>query len=397
MSFQVTTAIKKIHALEKRNRVIQGGTSAGKTYGILPILIDRACREKALEISVVSHSLPHLKRGAMKDFLKIMKATGRYYDERWNRTDFIYRFANGSYMEFFSADQSDKVVGPRRDVLYINECNRIEFATYHQLAIRTRKERYLDYNPAEEFWVHEEVIPDVDTDFIVLTYKDNEALEQSIVDEIEKAKAKAFHNPEENWNDEHNIKNPYWANWWKVYGLGEVGALQGAIFSNWKEGEFDESIPYIYAMDFGFANDPDTLIKIAIDEARKIIYIHELMYENGQSTGRLVDQLNEIIEDKSDLIIADSAEMRTIEDLYQEDFNIRPAAKGPDSVRNGIKRIQDYEIIITPESLNAKKEIRAYIWSDKKSETPVDKNNHIMDPMRYGFDELTGGVEMVFI
>lgn len=227
--FTYTTAIKKLRKLKKRIRVIPGGTSAGKTYGILPILIDLATRTELLEISVVSESVPHLRKGALKDFLKIMKATGRYIDSNYNRTLLTYTFSNGSYIEFFSADQEDKVRGPRRNILYINECNNITFETYHQLAIRTSDTIWLDFNPSESFWAYDELENDKDADWLILTYKDNEALHPNIVSEIEKGLEKGFINPNGNLDDEKNIKSKFWANWWKVYGLGLKGAIEGVL------------------------------------------------------------------------------------------------------------------------------------------------------------------------
>ena len=170
---------------------IPGGTSAGKTFGILPILIDIAAKNPNKEISVVSETIPHLRRGALKDFLKIMRLTGRYKDQNYNRTLLTYHFTNGSFIEFFSADQEEKVRGARRNILYVNECNNIRFDIYHQLAIRTDEDIFLDYNPSLEFWAHTELLGDKDTELIILTYKDNEALQQSIVDDIEQAKEKA--------------------------------------------------------------------------------------------------------------------------------------------------------------------------------------------------------------
>jgi phage terminase large subunit len=149
--FVVTTAIKKMLRLNKRKRIIQGGTSAGKTFGVLPILIDKAIREPLLEISVVSESIPHLRRGALKDFLKIMMMTNRYRDIQFNKSTLKYTFANGSYIEFFSVDQPDKLRGARRNILYINECNNVPFEAYNQLAIRTSGDIWLDYNPTNEF------------------------------------------------------------------------------------------------------------------------------------------------------------------------------------------------------------------------------------------------------
>jgi hypothetical protein len=217
-----TTAIRKILRLRNRIKIIQGGTSAGKTFGILPILISKAAKRPLMEISVVAESIPHLRRGALKDFLSMMKSGFRYVDKRFNKSLLRYDFDNGSYIEFFSADDSSKLRGARRDILYINECNNIEFEAYNELAIRTKREIYLDFNPANEFWVHTELKNEPDTDFVVLTYKDNEALDKGIVREIEKNRLKG-------------LTSSYWANWWNVYGLGEMGSLQGVVFSNWKQ------------------------------------------------------------------------------------------------------------------------------------------------------------------
>jgi phage terminase large subunit len=168
--FQSTTAIKKLHALTKRKKVIQGGTSAGKTFGIIPILIDRCIRYPLTETSVVSESIPHLRRGAMKDFLKIMVSTNRFRDNQWNRSALKYTFTNGSYIEFFSVEQPDKLRGARRNVLYVNEANNVPFEAYNQLAIRTSGDIWIDFNPTANFWAHKEVVGNDDADFITLTY-----------------------------------------------------------------------------------------------------------------------------------------------------------------------------------------------------------------------------------
>ena len=215
-----TTAINKILALKKRIKIIQGGTSAGKTYGILPILIHKAADIPNLEISVVAESIPHLRRGALRDFLKIMKSINRYVDSRYNKSHLRYDFANGSFIEFFSADDPSKLRGARRDILYINECNNVTFDAYNELSIRTKKEVYLDFNPANEFWVHNELQHETDADFIILTYKDNEGLDEGIVSQIEKNRLKAK-------------TSAYWDNWWRVYGEGKIGQLQGAVFTNY--------------------------------------------------------------------------------------------------------------------------------------------------------------------
>ena len=220
--FQRTTATNKVLALKRRTKIIQGGSSASKTYSILAVLIDKATRIAGLEISVVAESIPHLRRGALKDFLKILKWTNRYNDDQFNKSLLTYNFKNGSVFEFFSADDSSKLRGARRDILYINECNNVTFESYNELSIRTKKEVFLDFNPANEFWVHTELKDEPDADFIILTYKDNEALDNSIVEQIEKNIAKAS-------------TSTYWANWVRVYAHGQIGMLEGVIFSNWKQ------------------------------------------------------------------------------------------------------------------------------------------------------------------
>ena len=177
MLFQTTTALKQIQSLTKRIRVVQGGTSAGKTIGVILYLIDKAQREK-VAISIVSESLPHLKRAAMRDFLNIMQEHKYYKEKLFNRTDRIYTFETGATIEFFSVDEIGKVRGPRRDIIFINEANNISFETYEQLEVRTKEEIILDYNPVSEFWVHTEVIPKQAHDFLRLTYRDNEALDE---------------------------------------------------------------------------------------------------------------------------------------------------------------------------------------------------------------------------
>jgi len=220
--FQRTTAINKILALKKRIKIVQGGTSAGKTFGIIPILIDKATKTKGLEISVVAESIPHLRRGALRDFLKVMKWTNRFIDERFNKSLLKYEFSNGSFIEFFSCDDASKLRGGRRDILYINECNSVPFESYNELSIRTKREVFLDYNPTAEFWVQTELEDQEDAEKIILTYKDNEALDNGIISQIEKNIKKA-------------ATSNYWKNWVDVYVNGVMGKLDGIVFGNWKQ------------------------------------------------------------------------------------------------------------------------------------------------------------------
>ena len=388
--FRYTTAVKKLRKLKKRIKKVPGGTSAGKTYGILPVLIDKATKTRLLEISVVSESVPHLRKGALKDFLKIMKATGRYIDQNYNRTLLTYTFSNGSYIEFFSADQEDKVRGPRRNILYINECNNINFETYHQLAIRTDMEIWLDYNPTNEFWIHTELKDDEDSEELILTYKDNEALADSIIKEIEKALGKGFNNPnlpESELFHERNIKNSYWSNWWRVYGMGLVGSLEGVIFSNWYQiNKVPDGAKLLgYGMDFGFTNDPTTLIGVYQFDGKLVL--DEVIYSTGLLNSDIISLLKKNGITSKDSIYADSAEPKTIEEIRRSGFNIRGADKGKDSVSFGLDLLQQYEILITSRSTNMVKEFRSYCWDkDKFGNTlnkPIDDFNHTIDAARY--------------
>jgi phage terminase large subunit len=367
--FKRTTSINKILSLKKRVKIIQGGTSAGKTFGILPILIDKAIRYPNTEISVVAESIPHLRRGALKDFLKIMKWTNRYIDEQFNKSLLTYQFKNGSVIEFFSADDSSKLRGARRDVLYINECNNVTFDAYLELSIRTKKEIYLDFNPANEFWVHKELKDEPDADFIILTYKDNEALDESIVRQIEKNRDKA-------------ATSNYWANWWRVYGLGEVGMLEGVIFDNWKEIDKlpDDARLVGIGLDFGYTNDPTAAIEVYNWNGKRIV--NELVYR----TGMLNSDIAKILP-SSVTIYADSSEPKSIEEIRRFGKTIKGVTKGKDSIKYGIDVMQRQEYLVTKQSTNLIKELRSYCWDVDKHgvrlNNPAGGNDHAIDALRY--------------
>lgn len=366
-----TTAINKIKALTKFVKGIQGGTSAGKTFGVLPILIDIAAKNKLTEISVVAESIPHLKRGAMKDFKKIMKETGRWFDSRWNATDFKYTFANGSEIEFFSADNDAKLRGARRDYLYMNEANNMVFHAYTELASRTKLGVYLDWNPTNEFWFHTELQNDDDVDFIIVNYLDNEACPESALNFINKAKEKAK-------------KSSYWDNWYRVYGLGELGMLEGVIFENYEVIDIipDEAKLIGYGLDFGYSNDPTALVAV-YDYNGKII-CDECIYSTSLLNSDIISLMKQ---DKRLPIWADSAEPKSIEEIRRAGFNIKPVVKGADSITFGISVLQEKEMLITKSSVNLIKELRAYSWDSdktgKKLNKPIDSMNHAMDALRY--------------
>jgi len=327
--FVVTTAIKKLLKLKKRKKIIQGGTSAGKTFGILPILIDAAIRTPKTEISVVSESVPHLRRGALKDFLKIMLMTMRYNDVQYNKSMLKYTFSNSSYIEFFSIESADKLLGARRHILYVNEANNIPFEAYNQLAIRTSGDIWIDFNPTSSFWAHTELQGKDDTEFVKLTYKDNEALSQTIIDDIEKAKHRAKH-------------STYWRNWWNVYGLGEIGSLEGACIKDWKPINLpSEARLLCYGMDFGYTNDPSTLI--ALYKYNDAYIFDEVIYQRGLLNSQISSLLK--THEATEIIYADSAEPKSIAELTSYGHLILPAKKGKDSIIYGINLINQNNLL----------------------------------------------------
>jgi phage terminase large subunit len=374
--FKRTTATNKVLALKKRNKIIQGGTSASKTYSILAVLINKAVTIPSLEISVVAETIPHLRRGALKDFIKILKWTNRYNEKQFNKSLLIYEFKNGSVIEFFSADDSSKLRGARRDILYINECNNVTFDSYNELAIRTRKEVYLDFNPANEFWVHKELKNEPDSDFLILTYKDNEALDQSIIDQIEKNKEKAK-------------TSSYWANWWKVYGEGQLGMLEGVVFSNWKT---IDTIPQEakligIGLDFGYTNDPTAIIEIYNYNGQRIV--NEVAYQTGLLNSDIAKLLPKHV-----MVYADSSEPKSIDEIKRHGITIKGVTKGKDSINYGIDVMQRNEYLVTSNSSNLIKELRAYVWDTDKQgnrlNKPIDFNNHAIDAFRYHEMETLG-------
>lgn len=362
--FIKTTAIKKIGAMQKRIKGVQGGTSAGKTFGIIPREINYCCKYPNTETSIVSESFPHLRRGALKDFKAIMKKTGRWNPARWNATESKYTFYNGSFIEFFSADNDSKLRGARRTRLYINEANNIKFEAYQELAVRTSGSITLDWNPTAPFWFHEHLQERSDCEFLIINYLDNEACPQNAIDEIELAK-------------ELGKTSPYWLNWYNVYGLGLLGSLENMVFSDWKQiNKIPKTATLVgYGLDFGYSQDPTALVSVWRWNGRRII--HEEIYEKGLLN---IDIYNRV-KHKWATIYADCAEPKSIAELNKLGLKVFPVEKGADSIKYGINVIhQQGTYYVTQESTNIIKELRAYRYIKGKV---IDAFNHAMDAWRY--------------
>lgn len=361
---------KNIDAYNNGYRYIvnKGSTRSSKTYSTLQLLyLIARFSSKPLVISVVSESMPHLKKGCIRDFTDILQRENSWNDNNWNGTDKIYNVSN-SIIEFFSADSAGKVHGPSRNILYINECINIEYEIYRQLAIRTTETIFLDFNPSFEFWVDEKILPNErEAKLIHSTYLDNEYLSPAQVREIESNK-----------ND---------ANWWKVYGLGETGALTGAIIQNWRQ---VERMPEIYkyrwiGLDFGFTNDPTAIVDIRL--ANGELWVDELLFERGMDNIQIANFLTEIELPKDTPIIADSAEPKSISEIKSFGWRVEPAQKGRDSLLNGISILNRYTKNITQRSTNIINEYRNYRWKENEfgdsTNEPIDRYNHSIDAQRY--------------
>ena len=370
----------------KRFIVNQGGTSSGKTYSTLQFLIIWALRSESSKlVSIVAESIPHLKRGAYRDFLKILMEAGLYREEFHNKTDFTYQLGK-FYFEFFSADNDAKLRGARRDVLYINECNNISYDSFTQLEIRTRDKIFLDFNPVSQFWVHTKILNLEKVSFIKSTYKDNvdhltgkPLLEQSIIDAIESRKPI--------FDDVGNLISGD-EQFWKVYGLGEIGSLEGVIFNNW---ETCEQIPEsgkwtAYGLDFGFTNDPTAIIKVVYQGGE--LWAEELCFETGLTNPDIANKLRSFGVGTLDDIIADSSEPKSIAEIRRGGFRaIRGVKKGKDSINMGIDVMKRFKINIHKKSINLIDEFSNYQWTKTKDgeylNKPIDNYNNGIDAFRY--------------
>lgn len=377
-----TTGLKKLKPLfinGKRYLVVQGGMRAAKSYSIVMLIISW-CQTYADKIATIaSMSYPHLSRGVIRDFQNIMKAAEIWEPERWNQSSKIYTFGNGTILEFISVDNMS-AHGPARDLLFVNEANDMDQQTFQNLAFRTTGKVIIDYNPTHEFWAHTWLLKDEKdhTDFIILTYKDNEALAPTIREAIESRRPKKGEKP---------------SNWWTVYGLGQIGSLEGNIYGGWRkatEDDYKDAKLIRYGLDFGFSNDETGMVAIYEKEDGELI-IEQKLYQTGILGSQYGDKLHAAHIDPNVLIVADSARPEIIAEIKAQGFRIVGADKNAGSVLRGIDRVKQHQIAYDGKDLE--REYLSYQWRTKRTgevlDEPQDGNDHLMDALRYAVDDMS--------
>lgn len=380
----ITTGLKRIKPLfmnDKRYLVVQGGMRAAKSYSIIMLIVSWCQTYSDKIATVASMSYPHLSRGVIRDFQTIMKNAGIWEQERWNQSSKIYTFGNGTILEFISVDNMS-AHGPARDLLFVNEANDMDVETFRNLAFRTTGKIIIDYNPTSEFWAHTWLMKEEkeNTDFIILTYKDNEALADTIRKAIESRKPKKGEKP---------------SNWWIVYGEGQIGSLEGNVYSGWrkatsKDWDFTKIRLIRYGLDFGFSNDETGMVAIYETESGELI-IKEKIYKTGILGSQYANELNKAGVERDVLIVADSARPEIIAEIKEQGFRIVGADKNAGSVLRGIDRVKQHQVIYDGKDLE--REYLSYAWRKKRTgevlDEPQDGNDHLMDALRYAIDDLS--------
>lgn len=351
--------------------VNQGGTSSGKTYSILQVLFTKAIQRANLVITIAGQDIPNLKKGALRDALDIVASSEilQSFILSYNKTDRVFTFWNGTIMEFNSYGNAQDAKSGKRDYLFVNEANGVSYSIYTELAIRTRIQVFIDYNPNSEFWVHNEVIGDKGTRLFISDHRHNPFCAQKIRDKIEALRFKDIE-------------------LFKVYGRGLTGKIEGLILRNYN---LVDSVPaeaklVAHGLDFGFTNDPTASPTMWISGGE--LYVDERIYEHGLTNPMIVDRFRTVGIRTTDEVIADSAEPKSIAEIQNFGYNITAAKKGPDSIKNSIDILKRYVLNVTRESTNLRKELNTYKWAvDQKTgkalNVPVDFNNHLIDATRY--------------
>ena len=363
---QTNKVYKHLQRSDKRITVEQGGTRSGKTYNILMwIIFEYSYEESDKVITICRKTFPSLRASVMRDFFDILRTHDIYYDELHNKSNHEY-YLNGNLVEFISLDQPQKIRGRKRNLLFINEANELFFEDWQQLVFRTDGKIVLDYNPSDSFhWICDKVIPRDDADFYQTTYKDNRFLDPVIKEEIERLKD----------TDE---------DYWRIYGLGERGSSRATIFQ-FSTSDEPKGQVVAYGLDFGFTNDPTAFIKVYKDGDS--LYLEEKLYHTNLTNSDISQKLTEMGMTRYDEIWADSAEPKSIEELHRMGWNVKPTAKGADSVMAGIDILKRHKLHVVKGGQNLIKEFQNYKWQEDKNgnllNRPIDAFNHLLDAARY--------------
>ena len=375
MNYCVTSALEQIQNCHKRMTVVQGGTSAGKTIAILILLLNYCLEHSDKVISVITDTFPNLRTGAMRDFLQICRQTQADKLAIWNKAESTMSFPNGTIIEFKSVDTMG-ALGARRDILYVNEANRISWDTFSNLEVRTREQIYIDFNPVAEFWSHTELIGRKDVDFLKLTYKDNEGLDDNTIKAIEMRRGDGT------------------SNWWRVYGLGEVGSLEGNVYEGWlAESERpDGFVLRRYGVDFGFSNDPTAVVAVSENEDGEIL-LETKIYETRLLTPQLVAKLKALPEG---LFVCDNARPEIIAEMNANGLRAIGSNKTAGEKMNGkrynIELVQRRKVHYLSTDKELEREYLTYAWRKKKTgeilDEPEDGNDHILDAVAYAIRDM---------
>ena len=376
--FVVTQNTRLIAAMTKRYRIVRGSAGSAKSYSILAILINHCSSSANKRCVVIGKQLAKLKTGCIPDFIRLMKMFGIYDSKRWNSTTAVYTFPNDSTIKFVgTADDPNAGKGVRTDCLMAEEANHIDYEAFRQFASRSNV-IYLAYNPDRYSWIEKELIPQPDSELLVVTYKGNEALGAPERKELDSYYSRAY-------NPDGSVKSEYWVNMYKIYCLGELGSFVGTIFTNVKTGDFDTSLPSVYGYDCGY-RDEDALVRVAVDHKNMVIYIKEEIYQNNLST----TDITKLVKNKAgdSVVVCDSAAAKTVADFKQA--GIRAISCQKRTIVDDIKDMQAYTIVITKDSPNASEEFNKWAWKDKDGKSiPEDGQIHCADAVRYAFNYLT--------
>ena len=362
---KTTNVFHKAYNSDTRITCLQGGTRSSKSYSLAQLFIIKCLQDTGKTYTICRKTLPALKATAYRDMIQILKELDLYAEENHNKSELSYQL-NGNLLEHISVDQPTKIRGRKRHYLWLNEANEFTYEDWQQLILRTTEKIYLDYNPSDPYsWIYDKVVVREDCTFIKSTYRANPFLDEDTIDEIERLK---------------DLDPDYW----QVYGLGEIGSVQTMIFRKFELVDEVQGRLVGYGLDFGFTNSPSALV--AVYQADDNLYIKEMLYEKRLTNTDLANKLREFRIDRQSEIIGDSAEPKTIEEIYRQGFNIKPAKKGA-GIHLGIDIMRRYKLHITKDSLNAIKEFRSYKWATDKNgdvlNTPVKINDHLVDATRY--------------